>query len=260
LKQRIITGVLFGLVVLVLLFTNDWTRLILLCLIPLLSGTEYLSITKSRPVQYILFISVSILVYYFGSQANVDLVLITIFCLLNSVLIINLFLDNPIITHKNWSGLIGGIYIAGPFIFALSKHTYTNNKEMLISALLLIWVTDSSAYFVGSQIGKKKLFKKISPKKTWEGFFGAGMCTLIFSYILGSIWNIYDLKFWVLFGLIVWILGALGDLVASHVKRLNNAKDSGTLLPGHGGFYDRFDALIFILPFLLLLLYFNQGL
>ena len=258
-KQRIITGILFGIVVLVLLFTNNWTRLILLTLIPLFSCLEYLRMSKAKLVQYILVVIVSFTFYFLGAQANVDFLLIAVLCTLNLILLINLFVLKPFITHQILGGIIGGIYIAGPFIFALSKNAHINNKEILISSVLLIWVADSSAYFVGSQIGKRKLFEKISPKKTWEGFFGAGMCTLIAAYILGSIWNIYDLQFWVWFGLIVWILGALGDLIASQVKRLNNIKDSGSILPGHGGFYDRFDALIFILPFILLLIHIKEG-
>ncbi len=245
--------------VILLLFLNGWTRLALIALIPLLSSIEYLKMTKSNVLQYILVLLTGVGIYFLGAFANADFLLTLVFCIINSILIINLFVERPFITHQVLAGLIGGIYIVGPFIFALSKNIHFNNKEILISSVLLIWVADSSAYFVGSQIGKRKLFEKISPKKTWEGFFGAGMCTLIAAYILGSIWNLYDLQFWVWFGLIIWILGALGDLIASHVKRLNNTKDSGSILPGHGGFYDRFDALIFILPFILLLLQINQA-
>lgn len=119
--------------------------------------------------------------------------------------------------------------------------------------MILIWVSDSSAYFVGSQIGKRKFFPSISPKKTWEGFYGSGMCVFIFAYVFSSVTQFQNLRFWMLLALVIWILGALGDLVASHVKRLHKIKDSGSLLPGHGGFYDRFDAFIFVLPFVLFL-------
>ena len=120
--------------------------------------------------------------------------------------------------------------------------------------MILIWVSDSSAYFVGSRIGRRKLFPSISPKKTWEGFYGAGMCTLIGAYVIASITQVNSLNFWILFALIIWVLGSLGDLIASHVKRIHGVKDSGSILPGHGGFFDRFDAFIYVLPFILLLL------
>lgn len=125
---------------------------------------------------------------------------------------------------------------------------------MLIAIMILIWVSDSCAYFVGSRVGKRKLFPSISPKKTWEGFYGAGMCVLIAAYIIGSVANNHEMSYWVMFAIIIWVLGSLGDLIASHVKRIHSVKDSGTILPGHGGFFDRFDAFIFVLPFICLLI------
>lgn len=134
---------------------------------------------------------------------------------------------------------------------------HSDMPYILLNIVILIWVSDSAAYFIGSQIGKKKLFPRISPKKTWEGFIGAGMMTLLAAYIIFSLTEYKTWSYWVVFGLIIWIVSSLGDLVASHVKRLHNVKDSGTILPGHGGFFDRFDGFIFVLPFIILFNYFS---
>lgn len=125
----------------------------------------------------------------------------------------------------------------------------------------MIWMADSFAYLIGSTFGKRKLLEKISPKKTWEGFLGAGLTTVLIAYVYGKYFYnevshtaITYPYFWVIIALIAWIIGTLGDLVESSVKRNFNIKDSGKLFPGHGGVLDRFDSFIYILPFVLLLL------
>lgn len=120
----------------------------------------------------------------------------------------------------------------------------------------MIWISDIAAYFVGKNFGKHKLFESVSPKKTWEGFMGGGVFTILAavacSYILPNIGLIH----WVAIGLIVWLLGSLGDLVESAMKRHFMIKDSGTILAGHGGFLDRLDSFIFAISFVML--YLNQ--
>lgn len=174
-------------------------------------------------------------------------------CILNLILGLNLFLDNLLIKHTKTKALISSYYIVIPFILGYFELIHSENHFLFIGMMILIWVSDSSAYFIGSAIGKRKLFPKISPKKTWEGFYGSGMCVLISAYGIFSLTNFKDLSFWVAFSLVIWVSGSIGDLVASHVKRIHQIKDSGSLLPGHGGFYDRFDAFIFAMPFILLI-------
>ena len=225
-------------------------------MIPILAGIEYAKMTGFQWHDWL--ISILIIVgIYFLLQFHLSynwLVLLAI-CICNILLIVNLFLAKPIIQHTSLKALLAGMYICVPFLVAYLTELHSNSFILLIAIMILIWVSDSAAYFVGSQIGKRKLFPSISPKKTWEGFYGAGMCVFVFAYIIFSLSNSMDLRFWIVFALIIWVLGALGDLVASHVKRLHSIKDSGSLLPGHGGFYDRFDAFIFVLPFILLLNY-----
>ncbi|MCO0596853.1 phosphatidate cytidylyltransferase [Peribacillus butanolivorans] len=124
----------------------------------------------------------------------------------------------------------------------------------ILLALFTIWATDSGAYFIGKSLGKRKLWPEISPNKTVEGFFGGIFSALIVGvlfYVFSSL--DYTLLQLLLISLIIAIFGQLGDLVQSAYKRHYGVKDSGKLLPGHGGILDRLDSLIFILPILHLL-------
>lgn len=115
--------------------------------------------------------------------------------------------------------------------------------------LLLIWTNDSVAYLVGSQIGKNKLFERISPKKTWEGFIGGAVGALLMAWGLSQVLNDFTRTQWLSLAVVAAVFGTLGDLVESMLKRSLGIKDSGSLLPGHGGLLDRFDAFVFALPF-----------
>ncbi len=151
--------------------------------------------------------------------------------------------------------LIG--YIIFPFIlmtkipFGIAGY----NPKIFIGIFILIWVNDTFAYIVGKSIGKHKLFERISPKKTIEGFIGGMFFALIASYLIskyyihGSEINQY---IWLGFALIVSIFGTIGDLVESKFKRIAGVKDSGIIMPGHGGVLDRLDSVIFVAPFIFL--------
>ena len=132
------------------------------------------------------------------------------------------------------------------FIAFDGEHFRSNT---VFGLLLLTWINDTAAYLVGSQIGKHKLFPRISPKKTWEGSIGGGVFTLILAGVLGYIFEEQSVVQWLILGVIVVIFGSIGDLIESMLKRSYNIKDSGTILPGHGGLLDRFDAFIFLVPF-----------
>ena len=216
---------------------------------------EYLKITKAKVIDYLAVIFMIGITFGMIHFLNIPMIFLVAFCcFLNLTLIYNLFQDPPVIKHGKLKSIFGAFYISVPFLLAYFMNLHSEKSFVLISIMILIWVSDSSAYFVGSRVGKRKLFPSISPKKTWEGFYGSGMCVFIASYVIGSIFQIHNLGFWMLLALIVWALGSIGDLIASHVKRIHSVKDSGTILPGHGGFFDRFDAFIFVLPFVLLLL------
>jgi phosphatidate cytidylyltransferase len=147
--------------------------------------------------------------------------------------------------------LLGMVYIGIPFalliLIAFFKGHFSPN--IIFGLLLMTWVNDSGAYMVGSQIGKNKLFPRISPGKTWEGSIGGVLATFLCAYILSQFFNDLELNNWLVLAGITALFGSIGDLVESMLKRSLKIKDSGTLLPGHGGLLDRFDAFIFLLPF-----------
>ncbi len=127
---------------------------------------------------------------------------------------------------------------------------------ILVFLLILIWANDSFAYLVGKNFGKRKLFESVSPKKTIEGFIG-GVVFSIFSGIIISYYSpLFSMVHWIVLALIASVLGTAGDLVESKFKRQANIKDSGTIMPGHGGLLDRLDSLFFVAPFVYLYIHY----
>lgn len=147
--------------------------------------------------------------------------------------------------------LTGIFYVSVPCIMLvlIAYHEGSYNFRPILGLLLLNWVNDTGAYLVGSQIGRHKLFPRISPKKTWEGFWGGAIITLIFTYLVSRYIEVFSQHDWLILGVIVIIFGTLGDLIESMFKRSLSVKDTSTFLPGHGGFLDRFDSLLFMAPF-----------
>jgi len=143
------------------------------------------------------------------------------------------------------------LYLCIPFGFALGlpdylpyNHYFSSEVFMLF---VLIWSSDSFAYFAGSFFGKHKMAPNISPKKTWEGFAGGVFCTIILGYFLELYFP--EMKGnWIIVGLLVAIFAPLGDLAESKLKRIFGVKDSGNIIPGHGGILDRLDSFIFCVP------------
>jgi len=113
--------------------------------------------------------------------------------------------------------------------------------------ILSIWINDTMAYLVGSFIGKTP-FSKISPKKTWEGTAGGAVLCVGVMTLIGYYIGIYKMEVWIVIAAIAAIVGTLGDLLESKLKRMAEVKDSGRILPGHGGFLDRFDSLLLATP------------
>lgn len=131
----------------------------------------------------------------------------------------------------------------------------------ILAMLFMVWASDVFAYLLGSKIGKNKMFPRISPKKTWEGTFSGVLGALLTGYGCSILFVdlALPIPFWIGAAFICTFFGILGDLVESMFKRSLGIKDSGTILPGHGGFLDRFDAFIFVVPFMYtyLLMYFQ---
>ncbi|MCK5400516.1 MAG: phosphatidate cytidylyltransferase [Flavobacteriaceae bacterium] len=147
-------------------------------------------------------------------------------------------------------------YLSSAFIFIILIANYydTFNPNILLGASILVWVNDSFAYLIGKNFGKQKLFARISPKKTVEGFLGGLFFACVGSYFIAKYTNTLDATNWLIMSIIISVFGTLGDLIESKYKRQANVKDSGVIMPGHGGLLDRLDSIIFAAPFIYLFL------
>jgi len=160
--------------------------------------------------------------------------------------------ENPI---HNWAYfLTGQIMVALPFAllnyiyFIDSMNGSAGNPLLLIAVFATIWVNDTGAYIFGITLGKHRMFERISPKKSWEGFVGGALTALVSGYVFSLVIPEISLLNWLIFSEIVVVFGTLGDLLESLMKRTVHVKDSGDVIPGHGGLLDRFDSMLLVAP------------
>lgn len=168
---------------------------------------------------------------------------------------------NPI---QNWAySMFSQLYIGLPFamlnVLAFQNDPQYNivsyNPILPLSIFIFLWLNDTGAYCVGSLIGKHRLFERISPKKSWEGSIGGGLVAIAASFALAYYFPIMSMWQWVGLALVVVVFGTWGDLTESLLKRQLQVKDSGTILPGHGGMLDRFDSALMAIPAAVVYLY-----
>jgi len=150
--------------------------------------------------------------------------------------------------------LFGALYagLLPALLLALKRLEQPTGVLWLFLLFMLVWLGDAGAYFAGRSLGRRPMAPRISPKKTWEGLLGGAAATLIAGLICGISTDSLSWFDGLVLGLLAALLGPLGDLVESALKRAAGVKDSGALLPGHGGILDRVDAVIFVAPFFLL--------
>ena len=202
---------------------------------------------------------------YINSIQNGNITLTIDINLVNTILLITtlivsvkciffLFDDRvqSISTPSKYLYLLGYILLPFIFIVKISFGIKDYNPKIIIGLFILIWTNDTFAYLVGKSIGKHKLLERISPKKTIEGFIGGLVFTMIGSYLLSMYFTFFSPMVWICTGLIVGFFGTIGDLIESKFKRSAGVKDSGKIMPGHGGILDRLDSVIFAIPFLYL--------
>lgn len=254
--QRSITGTIFVLLVLASVLINEYTFGILFVTFTGLALFEFHALVESKfDVQLenwvgsvmgiILFTSM----FMFAAEWVDYRVFAIYFVVVCVVFITELYRkkENPVM---NWAMFtLGQTYVALPFAllslipFIEGKSEY--NPILLLAFFVIIWVFDSGAFVVGISIGKHRLLERISPKKSWEGFFGG----MIFALATGWIFSKYEpaltLVEWLGFSMVIVIFATFGDLSESLFKRTIGVKDSGNTLPGHGGILDRFDSIFF---------------
>jgi len=127
---------------------------------------------------------------------------------------------------------------------------------IVIGFFLLLWVNDTGAYITGITLGKHRLMERISPKKSWEGFAGGIIFSVLSALLLSGLLGVLDTRAWIIVALIVAVSGTFGDLIESMLKRSTGIKDSGAIMPGHGGFMDRFDSTLLSFPLVFLFIVF----
>lgn len=188
-------------------------------------------------------------------QLNLTLLVLTL--IVSIKCIIFLFDDTvqSISTPSKYIYLLGYIFLPFIFIIKISFGIEDYNPKIIIGLFILIWTNDTFAYLVGKSIGKHKLFERISPKKTIEGFIGGVVFAIFTGYLISKLYikaspsfSEKSILIWTSIALIVGVFGTIGDLVESKFKRIAGIKDSGKIMPGHGGILDRLDSVIFVAP------------
>lgn len=167
-------------------------------------------------------------------------------------MILQLYVTNDRPIRSMALSLMSQIYIGVP-IMLMNILAAWGSMHFILSIFLLIWINDTGAFVVGSLFGKHRLFERISPKKSWEGFFGGLGFTLLAACLFWvggkNFWEVHwNVITWLIFGLVVTAFSTWGDLVESLIKRSLKIKDSGHMMPGHGGILDRIDSLLLVMP------------
>ncbi len=270
--KRSITAILFGSVSLFLLYWSFNTNILFVALVCLLCYRElFLLDPRNKPLDQDRFnlgmttaINIIYAVFFFAFgyyNEGFSLfwqILIYISLLYGLLTIINLFRDVPFFDFKVHLSKHCGFIVLHPMLLALyCMNVHESSTYFLLKCVVLIWIADSMAYLVGSFFGKTKLLPSISPNKTWEGALGGMSFTILAGMGIAKI-SQESLFFWTVLAFIIFVFGLFGDLGISKLKRTLGVKDTGNLLPGHGGFLDRFDAFLFIWPFVAFILTFIQ--
>lgn len=192
---------------------------------------------------------------------QLDLILLAVTIVISIKCILFLFYDSvqKISISSKYLYLLG--YITLPFIFIVKISFGTNdyNPKIIIGLFVLIWTNDTFAYLVGKSMGKHKLFERVSPKKTIEGFLGGAVFAAFAGFLISKLYiqpnpefSSKSILIWTIIALIVSVFGTIGDLIESKFKRIAGVKDSGAIMPGHGGILDRLDSVIFVAPIIFL--------
>ena len=188
-----------------------------------------------------------------GHGWTIFLYMILFYCLFALSVIVQLWRHSEQPFREAAYTLLPLLYIAVPLALMLTV-LQDRGPLVLLMVVALVWVNDSGAYIGGSLIGKHKMWPRHSPGKTWEGTAFGVAVAVIFAVLAGPAVSDIQWPHWLMMALICSIVGTLGDLVESMLKRSVGVKDSGTIMPGHGGFLDRFDSLLVIMPFVYLYL------
>lgn len=260
--QRTITGFFFVLVLISCILYNKYSFAGLFFIITVLGTWEFYTLTKKDDVSPYRLLGTLIGGFLFlftflivsQSVPRKYIILLLLASLLTFFAELYRKQKDP---FKNIAfTFLGFIYVALPFsllsLLVIDLETgLLYRGEILLGYFFILWANDTGAYLSGRWFGKNKLFERISPKKTWEGAVGGALLSIVVSVICSNFYKSINLTDWIVVSIIIVITGSMGDLVESLFKRSIDVKDSGNILPGHGGILDRFDGLLLSVPFVL---------
>lgn len=258
LTLRIIFGLLGAALVVGGVLYNEWTLLLLFGTICCLTLIEFFGLLQKSGMHvskvFAIVSGTSLFILHYLIQNNTlenkwYYALIALFFLF---FILELFQQNVNPFYRIANTFLGITYIAIPYaLFAGSAFIHEKySSTIIMGTLLLLWANDIGGYIAGMSFGKHKLFERVSPKKTWEGSIGGAVLCLVTAWVCALYFTSLRLQDWLCIALIMIVFGSIGDLVESLFKRNLSVKDSGNIIPGHGGLLDRFDGLLIAAPFI----------
>ncbi len=258
-KSRIITGALIGITIIAagllggLFFMILFLAVLVLAQIELFNLIEHIGFRPQKKTAIFATGAIFVANYMHAKGISTFQIHALYIPIVLGILLSELYRksDTPFITAG--VTLLGVLYIAIPFsvlnYFMFGGYSAeVFMPELLIGVFVMLWANDTGAYAVGSLIGKRPLFKRVSPNKSWEGSIGGMAFVLLAAYIMSIYFTIMPWFDWLIIGGIVAVFGSYGDLLESLFKRSVQVKDSGSILPGHGGVLDRFDSLLISAP------------
>jgi phosphatidate cytidylyltransferase len=260
-RQRAITGLTFAFVLCAGILYGPLTFLGIFLLVTILGILEFYKLQGSEQIRPQVINGTIVSIFLFSALA-IELFLGVDFYFPEVLLVLIPFIfiselfrkqENPFINIS--ITLSGIIYFVVPLLLMMQIAFGFNpddgvsyHGKVIMGLILCLWASDTGAYMLGSTIGKNKLFERISPNKSWEGFFGGMATALLAAWVNTMLFGELELMQWMIVASIVVIFGTLGDLAESMLKRSLGVKDSGVLFPGHGGILDRFDGLLLSVP------------
>lgn len=252
LLRRSITGIVYVVLLLSAVFLSSDAFDFLFMAFGLACLYEFKKLVKIKGYYvFILYLGLWWAFIYLIHDLTIVKILMVLTIAVDMALLAYLFSKKEMELNTVQKYVIAVLYIGGGCIF-LTMIPYNNQqfaKFLIMGIFVLIWVNDSFAYLVGKTLGRHKLFPRISPKKTIEGSLGGLIFALMAAYIISLYEPIITKLQWMVLAGVIVVMGNLGDLLESKFKRMAGVKDSGAILPGHGGILDRLDSLVFAAPF-----------
>lgn len=253
LKTRVISACVFVPLILIATILGGWLFAALMLFVAIVGGYEFQRILAAQGVRFHfpLFCGFTLLVFLCSLLSENYESIVLIFLFLLFALLAVLFVFGKLRPVDAGLSFFGAVYIGLTLSAMVVMRSQMEHGIFLIFFVFIIqWLTDTGAYFVGSQFGRHKLMPKVSPKKSVEGAVGGVAVAIISALIFNAFTHILPWGWLILVAACASVLGQIGDLVESAFKRWAGIKDSGNIIPGHGGILDRFDSLLFIAPFL----------